>query len=446
MKQILFMVLTSAFGVVGCLVRPFYGVAIYYLFSVLRPQAIWQWSLPPEFPWSRLVALATVGSVLMLGAGRRGDQEEPRPIRGLSHVLLMLNFAWLCVCYFKAQDRGVAFTYFNEYIKIFVMIAVASLAIRRAGELWALVLIAALSLTYIAYEVNFLYFRSGYIGIARNGYGGLDNNGAGLMLAMGVPLCVAAWDTAKTWWRWLLLAFVPVLVHAVLMTYSRGAMVSLIVASPLVLARSRRKGQLSLLTALLVALAIPVMAGPEIRARFLTLESHEVDESANQRRRNWAAAWRMVNDHPLFGTGIRNSALFSQNYGAGGQGWTIHNNYLQIAADTGFPGIGLYLLMLGSVLLDVRRVRGWCRDRDDLNSRRLYGTAYGVEGAMATFCTGAVFLSLENFELPFLLLLIGAQGAALVRGAERREAEAAAEWPVYGQPHFPECLTVEGPS
>ena len=100
-------------------------------------------------------------------------------------------------------------------------------------------IIAALSLAYIAYEVNALYFGSGYLGISQNGYGGLDNNGAGLMLAMGVPLCLAVWDTLRSHWRWFFLALIPVLIHAVLMTYSRGAMVSLIGAAPMLLARSR---------------------------------------------------------------------------------------------------------------------------------------------------------------------------------------------------------------
>ena len=101
------------------------------------------------------------------------------------------------------------------------------------------------------------------------------------------------------------------------------------------------------------------------------------------------------------------------------EGRTIHNNYLQIAADTGFVGLGLYLAMLGSVWLDVRRARRWGRG-EDLAGRRLYGVAYGVEGAMGVFCIGAMFLSLENFELPFLMLLLGAQAGAVARGEEHR--------------------------
>ncbi|CAN5894938.1 hypothetical protein BH23PLA1_BH23PLA1_37460 [soil metagenome] len=417
MKQLLFMITLTLVGTVGCLVRPFYGVAIYYLFAVLRPQFLWLWSLPSDIQWSRFVALASLGAVLIFGSGARPDAATgPTAIKlGRAHRLFALNFLWLCVAYFTAYDRDYAFPYFNEYIKIFVMLGVATVAARMVIDLWALLIIAAASLAYIAYEVNSLYFNSGYLGIYRNGYGGLDNNGAGLMLAMGVPLCLAVWDTLRSHWRWFFLAMIPVLIHAVLMTYSRGAMLSLLVAVPVLLVRTRHRAQIGLIALTLTIWGIPIMAGPEIRARFMTMSDQEVDESANSRKASWKAAWLIAQDNPVFGVGIRNANLFSYEYGADMQNRTIHNNYLQIAADTGFPGIGLYLAMLGAVWLDTRRVRRCCRSREDLESRRLYGIAYGVEGSMAVFCIGAVFLSLENFELPFLLLFLGAQAGAVVR-------------------------------
>jgi hypothetical protein len=39
--------------------------------------------------------------------------------------------------------------------------------------------------------------------------------------------------------------------------------------------------------------------------------------------------------------------------------------------------------------------------------------ACGLEGALAVFCIGAIFLSLEAFEVQYLLFLIAAQLAVL---------------------------------
>ncbi len=93
------------------------------------------------------------------------------------------------------------------------------------------------------------------------------------MLAMGVPLCYFAWEGMRRWFRWAFLAMIPLMLHAVLMSYSRGAMVSLIAGVPFYLLRARRKVQLVLILAGIAAL-IPVLAGKEIRERFFTLEQH----------------------------------------------------------------------------------------------------------------------------------------------------------------------------
>ena len=64
-------------------------------------------------------------------------------------------------------------------------------------------------------KVNFF---QGRLDVYNRGYGGLDNNGAGLMLAMGIPMAVYAWEGVSRWWRWLFIAAVPPMLHAVMMT------------------------------------------------------------------------------------------------------------------------------------------------------------------------------------------------------------------------------------
>src|SRR6516165_8280922 len=152
----------------------------------------------------------------------------------------------------------------------------------------------------------------------------------------------------RRWYRWIFAAIVPVIVHAVLMTYSRGAMVSLLLMCPMLLMRSRNRLLMTAVFVAFFAVVVPIMAGPEIRARFLTIENHEVDASANSRRAAWKAAWQMAIENPIFGVGLRNSPLFSYQYGADSEGRVIHSQYFQVAADNGFVGIALYLIVLGT--------------------------------------------------------------------------------------------------
>ena len=82
-----------------------------------------------------------------------------------------------------------------------------------------------------------------------------------------------------------------------------------------------------------------------------------MDASANSRRESWAAAWRIAEDNPVFGVGIRNSELMSYAYGADMQGRTIHSQYLQTAADSGFVALGLYIVVLVSFWFSTRTAR-----------------------------------------------------------------------------------------
>ncbi len=419
MKQLIFMVIMLLGGTVGVLYRPFWGVAVYYLFATLRPQYLWAWALP-ELEWSRYVALSTVGAAIAVGLGvLRAVPPGIAQIRrrfGRSQRLIALYAFWIVVTFITARNPDVSFIYFVEYVKIFAMMAVSMVLLCTVNQLYILLIQSALALAYIAVEINDLYFKYHYLGVYHNGYGGLDNNGAGLMLAMGMPICVLLWDHIQSFWRWFVLALAPVIVHAVLMTYSRGAMLSLLVVCPLLAIRCKRRIQMAALGAVFFVGAIPVMAGPEIQSRFFTLEKNEEDESANIRRSAWRAAWRMATDNPIFGVGVRNANLFSYEYGADAPGRTIHSQYLQLLADSGFVGLGLYSAMIASVIADTRFCRLAVKGRDDIQSRRIYLVSTGVESSMAVFCFGSAFLSLETFELPFMMSLVGSQLAALVRG------------------------------
>jgi probable O-glycosylation ligase (exosortase A-associated) len=418
-KQLMFMIVVTLVGVGGSLaVSPFYGVAVYYLFAVLRPQFIWQWSLPEGVAWSFYVAIAAmIGTVFHV----RSKAAPPEPEGGwrlsAAHWSVLLFGAWVSVTYFTARNRDVAYPYFIEYLKLFTMFWLGARVIRTVRQVWVLYLLTAGVLGYIAYEVNFIYFfQGGYAYLYKLGYGGLDNNGAGLMLAMGVPLCYFAWEGVRRWYRWAFLALAPVLLHAVLMSFSRGAMVSLIAGVPFYLLRSRRKLQLAIVLVGVGAL-IPVLAGKEIRERFFSLENTEIDASANSRRASWAAAWEMTKDNPIFGVGIRNSNLYSHQYGADMEGRTIHSQYLQTAADSGFVALGLYIAALALFWWGTRRARIATAKRTDPDGRAAYAAACGVEGAMIVFCVGGAFLSLENFELPYLMLLLGAQLPLVLKSA-----------------------------
>ena len=69
MKQLIFMIITTLFGTIGVVFRPFWGVAVYYLFATLRPQFLWEWVPYLRCQWSRYVAIATIAATFAASLG-----------------------------------------------------------------------------------------------------------------------------------------------------------------------------------------------------------------------------------------------------------------------------------------------------------------------------------------------------------------------------------------
>ena len=243
MKQLILMIVLTGVGALGGLFfEPFLAIAVYYLFAVLRPQYLWEWTLPIGVRWSFYVGVAAlVGVFLRNFSAPQSRKEEGGSSLAWAHWPLVGFAIWQFASFVVARNRFVARGLIEEYAIIFVMYAATVIWVRDLRRLRALFLIAAGSVGWIAIDVNHKYFSWGRVDMYHEGYAGLDSNGAGLMLAMALPLCVFAWEAYRKWWRWLYLACAPLLVHGVLMTYSRGAMLSLLLTSPLLVMRFQKK-------------------------------------------------------------------------------------------------------------------------------------------------------------------------------------------------------------
>ena len=414
-KHTLFMILVTGAGAIGSLAwGPYIGLFVYFAYSVLRPQSLWEYALPREFQWSLYVA---VGAILAAAVYRFKLIGYPTagPTRGATvppwnvvHWLMLAFAAWMTVSYLRAENQTRAWITYDIYLKTTLIFVVASLSVYRLGQFWPLLAALAVMDVYVAYEANYVYFAWRQNSIQMYGFGGLDNNGAALMLAMALPLCYFLWEGTKGWWRWGYLLATPVLAHAVQLTFSRGAMVSAILTLPAVFVFSRHKRALVVL-AVLGGGFVLATSGKELRERFLSLNKTEMDDSATMRKQAWTAAVEIANEHPFFGVGQRCSAPHMEKHGASA-GMTIHSQYLQLAADTGWVGSAIYTaLYVSAVWLGFRvwwKIRKW---PDYPEVRRARALAAGITSSLVLYGIGAVFLSLDTFELPYVLFLLVAQ-------------------------------------
>jgi probable O-glycosylation ligase (exosortase A-associated) len=420
MKQMIFLALTSFLGITGSFtISPLFGIAVYYMYAVLRPQFIWEWVeamgvMLRDVQWSFGVAVGTlistalwrIGLLYPLGALREPWYGHPRYTR--SHYLFLGFVIWICITYFTAVKQSAAEEPFIEYIKIFAMFICATQILRTTRDLWVIYYVVLGSAVYAAYEINFFYFVDHVMLLQQRGYGGLDNNGAALIVAMAVPMAYFAWEANRRWFRWGFLLVIPILVHALMLSFSRGGMVALGLTAIPVWFRCRNKWFLTSVYLCLGAFVV-ASAGKELQERFFSISKNDADESAQSRFTTWRIGIQMANERPFFGFGIRNSNLFTYQYGADMEGRSIHSQYLQTAADSGWIGLTLYVAMLLSTFLGLWSIRRFLRLYRDPQTLAIASLVGGLECALFLFCAGAVFLSLEHFEMPYILLLLAMQ-------------------------------------
>ena len=111
----------------------------------------------------------------------------------------------------------------------------------------------------------------------------------------------------------------------------------------------------------------------------------------------------MWQDYPLLGVGFGgfNYAKLSPQYGGPDEHHVAHNTYIQMLVDSGLAAFGIYMWLIASVIVRLRRSAArW----DRVGSARS-----GIPRAMATsllvFLVGGTFYSCHRMDFPYMLLL-----------------------------------------
>jgi O-antigen ligase len=431
MKQMLFLIAALGAGFFGGFIHPAFAFAPYYLIAVLQPHELWAWSLPQGVQWS-----FTAGVIALFFFGLHLPFLFHRVRPNLVSILMIAYGVLLGMSVINAHNPAIAEHWFIIIAKTLLIALLLSLVIERWSHVVLLCGTIFLATTLLAWHFNSLYFFDGRVDILFHGLGSFDNNGAALLMLMGLPFAYAFFFGFRSLWLRLGAGFVGAMtIHAVMLSYSRGAMLAGLIGMGYLASQHRPRWHL-LWAAPLVAIALSVMAGNEVRSEFATIrDAHQTDASAQSRLNSWRAAWEIAWDNPILGVGVRNANRFSFNYGADIPGRTIHNQYLQLAADAGFPCLIVYISMIGLAFWRARVARRMLEaaitdhpamtghDTDDpaRPARIAWQTGMyarlmlAVEMMIVTFAAGAMFLSLETFELVLLAAAIGGVAPRITR-------------------------------
>jgi O-antigen ligase len=339
----------------------------------------------------------------------------------LKVLLLLLAHMMLCIPF--AAWRGRAFdTVINKFSKGVIVAILIYMVVTSVNELRKLLAIQAGTVALVTVASVFVHHTiAGRLMGIQNGI--LENpNDLAINIAINFPLCVAFLLAAKGAGRklfWVVgLAF---MLWGVIATYSRSGMLAMAVTVAICLWEYGIRGRRVILLMSAGIIAViglgVVVATPHYLIRIESIVRGNIEGSGD--RGSLAARRLLLKDslltmvkHPLLGIGPGNFPSYTQTWGV------AHNTYTELGAETGLPGLILFLVLMGLTMRKIKSVRKLPGHQSSEDIRLWIS---GLWAAMVAYISGAMFASTEYNLFPYFMVgyvCAVYQIASVPRGAE----------------------------
>ncbi len=258
-----------------------------------------------------------------------------------------------------------------------------------------------------------------------------DPNDLATLLAMTAPLMgylALEAHTAKK--RRLLGLFTGYVALVCLLTQSRGGFLA--IAGVALFIFLQHNG-----IRLRTRVAIPAMFGlglifapQEVKNELVTLTALDEDynmETSTGRKAIWTRGLTYIQAYPVFGVGAQNfgyadATLPPEAAQPWWRGKAPHNSFIQVATDTGIPGLALFLGMLLSCAYRMYRIRQkFAKSRDPVE-RRFGSFATLCIASIIGYCLGGFLLSQAYSSMLVFHIALAAGLEIAVRNHRRAKA------------------------
>ena len=370
----------------------------------------WEYSLELGAPLGNvarvaglLVLLAAVLSVLQTGRIR-----QPGPLQWLVLAL----FLWFCCTYFWTIDSTSTLVKLRGYFQELMIAWLVWEFVESSRDLRLLMNVFVAGCWVLALLTLFEFRSAEAIaaGQIRFAAYGQDPNDVARYLCYGFPLAaLLASGGSVRWQRWLAAAYLPAGLFAVLLTASRGGLLTATVAfagSALLLARGRARPVLAGILALpVLGAAVWALIPAQTLARLATIPYQLGSGDLNQRLNIWWAGWQAFRTAPILGSG---AGTYVQAAGLS-QLDTAHNTALSLAVGSGLVGLSLFALVVICAAVAVLRTRSVLR--------------LALASVLAAWLVASTIGTVEENRITWLLLgLMAAAGRLALAGPERLQA------------------------
>lgn len=399
------------------LATPMVGVLAYYWISFMSPQTE-VWGIAAIPPWALLSGLATLVGCFVA--------REPKhwPKNGMIVPVILFLILTTISTAMALGPSSIVMHNWSQVAKTFVFLLVLAALLTERHRIHALVWVMVISL-------GFYGVTGGLFAIATGGkyriFGAPDsiigdNNQLAVALLMVLPLMnYLRLQSAHSLVRKGLIAAMLLTLIAIVASYSRGAFLGLAAVSVFFWWNSRHK--LVMAVVMVVALAGVVSFMPaDWVTRMDSISHYKKDASAEDRLIVWGQALGIALARPLTGGGYKSTTTASvlHKFYPHADIRAVHDVWLEVLSENGFPAFFVWLAMLLLGFLNIRRIRRLARGDPTLAWASDF--AHMSQVTLIAFATAGSFLSMGYYDLYFALLVaLAATKELVVRAAKTAE-------------------------
>ncbi len=419
MRDIALVILVLGSAVVA-LRKPAYGMLLFVAFGIINPQGF-TWGFGRTFPIAMIMAVATlVGWFISPEPKRFPHQREVWMLLGL-WLFFVVSTAFAYIPY-REWISDAALAQLIYISKIFLMIFLSMSLLGTKERMQLLMKVVALSIGILSVKGGLFGILTGGSQIVWGPPGSFlyANNAIGLAMAMNVPfLYYLSQIESNAWICWVMRGMLVMSIPAIICTFSRGAWLGLFAAIGLILIKSKHKfligvGGVACVLALLLFLPLLTLDFlPErVESRFDQLVNYEEEGSAVSRFWNWEMCKRVGLANPLTGEGFdfygrhiypKYYPEFIEKYGPD-KVWSCHNMWLTVFAEHGIVAFLLWIFLLLSSLLSLRKVQRFSRRVEGLQWLGVYAAM--IEVSFIVYMVVGTFLDIAYFDLYYQFIVV----------------------------------------
>ncbi len=404
------------FGALPFILRqPWIGILVWNWIGIMNPHRL-GWGFAVNFPFAQIVAIVTVIGLLF--------SKEPKRFPANAVTITLLTWiGWLVFTHFFALSGEDSYEGLIKFLKIQFVILLGLVLMQQRDRIQWLVWVLVISIGFYGVKGGLFTIRGGGSGMVLGPMGTFieGNTEIGLALVMMLPLMrYLQLNEARKWVRRGLVAAMVLTAAGILGTQSRGALVGGAAMGLFFWLKSRHKGMLTIMMAIVVPVFLNSM--PETWwAKMATIFTYEQDASAMGRIQAWGFAFNLALDRPIVGGGF--GSFVPSNfaiYAPGVQARAGHSIYFDQLGNHGFVGLGLFILLMLTAWQTGSKIMSLTKKVPE--QRWAYDLAAMCQVCLIGYWTGGAFLSLSYFDGYYVIISL----LVLTRLVVERELEVAA--------------------